>query len=28
VQGSLYPPTPTQRRRLEELKAELARLGG
>jgi len=28
VQGSLYPPTPTQRRRLEELKAELERLGG
>ncbi len=28
VQGSLHPPTPEQRRRLEELKAELARLGG
>jgi hypothetical protein len=23
VQGSLYPPTPEQRRRLEELKAQL-----
>ncbi len=28
VQGSLYPPTPVQRRRLEALRAELARLGG
>jgi hypothetical protein len=28
VPGSLYPPTPTQVRRLEELKAQLARAGG
>jgi photosystem II stability/assembly factor-like uncharacterized protein len=28
VQGSLHPPTPTQRRRLQELQAELARVAG
>jgi photosystem II stability/assembly factor-like uncharacterized protein len=28
VQGSLYPPTPEQQRRLDDLKAQLARMGG